>query len=310
MLSRIIKALKLRFTQPYSWSYYKTILLYDHANDVTSKGKGIYLQRFNLLLQPGQGMPLLENYRIALQLAENIGAAFTYTDSVLSVSFGRYNFQIQTAEDIFILNEVYAEGTYNFLPAERDGSLVVVDIGMNVGFASVFFATHKNVNRVYSYEPFTPTYRQAQKHLEMNNVTQKVSAANFGLGGSDEVLEVDYTPEFRGQVGIHGTGLILSEVKETVKEKISIHKITTEVEKIMNENEGAAFVFKIDCEGAEYGIMENLPASVFSNTKLMMIEWHEKGPQLLQKKLQEHGFACFSFNANSKKVGMIYAAKA
>lgn len=309
MLSKVIKVIKLRLAKSHSWEYYKTILLYDFPADVKKKGEFLYLQKLGIVLEPGQGMPLLENYRTAIQLADNLGASFRYEGSMLIISFGQYTFQVQTAEDIFILNEVYAEGTYNFLPAANCSSLTVIDIGMNVGFASVFFATHKNVSMVYSFEPFTPTYNQALKHLALNNVQDRVNAVNFGLGGSDRELEVDYTPEFRGQVGIHGTGLVRSEVKGAVKEKIIIREINAELNKIITDNPEASLVFKIDCEGAEYEIMEKLPEQVFTQAKIMMIEWHEKGPSLLVDRLRFHGFTCFSFNPISQKVGMIYAVK-
>lgn len=309
MLSRIIKALRLRFSDPNSWNYYKTILLYDYPEDVKSENGLLFLKKINLKLKIGQGLPVMKNYQYATKLIDLLGAKFRLQNDVITVSFDQFVFEVQTAEDLFILNEVYIEGCYNFLLAGHDKPVVVIDIGMNVGFASIFFASNPFVDKVYSFEPFKPTYFQAKRHLELNDLSGKVQAANYGIGGESRTLNVEYTPEFRGQVGIYGTELIKSELNETIQQEILIAGVSEEMEKIVNVNHGSTFVFKIDCEGAEYELMEKMPQHIMERTKVLMLEWHENGPDPLLQILKVHGFSCFSFSVSSKKVGMLYAVK-
>ena len=65
----------------------------------------------------------------------------------------------------------------------------------------------------------------------------------------------------------------------------------------------------MDCEGGEYEIFESLSESgVIAKIDYLMMEWHDKGAEVLEEVLLENGFMCFSqrLAVNS---GMIYAVK-
>ena len=65
---------------------------------------------------------------------------------------------------------------------------------------------------------------------------------------------------------------------------------------------------KMDCEGCEYEIMENLPHGIFANIDDIVMEYHLK-PEPLENKLKEEGFKV----RREKKVlipeGRIYASR-
>jgi hypothetical protein len=69
-------------------------------------------------------------------------------------------------------------------------------------------------------------------------------------------------------------------------------------------------VAKIDCEGSEYEILDSLAATgQLGQIKIIMMEWHNKGPDALVKHLQDFGFIIFSRMPRSKNVGTLYAIK-
>ena len=95
-------------------------------------------------------------------------------------------------KEIF-LNKNYA---VNF---SRDA--VLIDIGLNRGIASLFFATYPNIKKIYAFEPFKPTFELAKKNLELNlQLSEKIHAYNFGLGKAETMLELPYMDTANGSM--------------------------------------------------------------------------------------------------------------
>ena len=65
----------------------------------------------------------------------------------------------------------------------------------------------------------------------------------------------------------------------------------------------------MDCEGAEYEVLEDLSATgTLKNVDLIMIEWHDKGAQIIEELLINSGFNFFARDLGSIS-GLIYAYK-
>src|SRR6185369_17215134 len=65
-----------------------------------------------------------------------------YSDRKITITIQEINYYPTTYEEIFILFEIFCNGIYNFIPP---GPCIVLDIGMNVGFSSLFFASKDNI---------------------------------------------------------------------------------------------------------------------------------------------------------------------
>src|SRR5690606_10345393 len=126
-------------------------------------------------------------------------------NDVLVAHMSGLNLEVTIAEDVYILWEIYCNGSYNYQSSAAK-PCVVIDIGMNVGFASLFYSLNKSVSKIYSFEPFLPTYKQALRNIERNkSLSGKIVTHQFGLGRNEENLVVNYAPHQRGRVGIYGT---------------------------------------------------------------------------------------------------------
>ena len=62
--------------------------------------------------------------------------------------------RLTTAEQVNMAQEVFVDGCYDFRLA---GTWTVLDIGANIGLASLFFAAQPWVESVLAFEPFAPT---------------------------------------------------------------------------------------------------------------------------------------------------------
>ncbi len=252
---------------------------------------------------------VIQNLEIFLNLLLNEQIEFEIIEDQLTCHINNLAFSISTAEEIYIINEIWIEGSYN-IELNSTKKYVVMDVGMNVGLATLFFCSKDFIKKVYSYEPFKPTFEIAEKNIDQNpNTKAKIQTHNYGLSSKNEELEVNYSLDNRGRTGIWGTELILDKIDKEQKEKIVLKNFNDELSRVIQENPEIEIILKIDCEGSEYGIFETLKEDLLNHVKCILLEWHKKGPNLITQKLRKNDFSIISFNSNSNKVGMLYAFK-
>jgi FkbM family methyltransferase len=222
-------------------------------------------------------------------------------------SFKGLKLYIETPEEFFILKEVFVEKDYNLLSNE---SSVVFDIGMNIGISSLFFGLQKNVEKIYSFEPVVNTYEQAVYNVSLNeNLSPKIEAFNVGLGATSRVEKVLYNPQAKGNCGIRLEASLVID-KDNAKEiEINIQDISIVLPHLFAKHTQQKIVLKIDCEGAEYEILQKLDESrILTQIDVLLIEWHDRGSETLENTLIANDFRVISRHLTSIS-GMIYAFK-
>ncbi len=242
------------------------------------------------------------NYLINNQKA--LKGAYELVEDTLYFSFGGIKVAITSASELFIINEIYIELCYNF-QIPNDGKITVMDIGMNVGLASLFFASLAQVEEVHAFEPFKPTYRQAEVNFALNpQLSSKVKRYNFGLTNGIKTMEVAYN---HGNKGINSTTSNKRLSVDTSIEKVELKDAANCLSSLCKTD--THIVLKVDTEGGEYEIFESFSKNGFSkNIKVVMIEWHFLGAGKLEKLLTSEGFICFSLK-HGMESGLIYAAR-
>ena len=221
--------------------------------------------------------------------------------------FNGLEIYIESSEEFFIIKEVFIEKDYNLLSNE---SFVVFDIGMNIGISSLFFALNKNVTQLYSFEPVVPTYNQAVYNRDLNpNCTSKMETFNFGLGGSTRVEKVLYNAQAKGNCGIRLDASLVLDKNNAEEIEIHIKNIGEVLPDLLVKHPNQKKVLKIDCEGAEYEILEKLSElNLLLDVDVLLIEWHDKGAKILEELLIANNFRVISRYLTSI-TGMIYAFK-
>ena len=221
--------------------------------------------------------------------------------------FNDLKLYLESSEEFFIVKEVFVEKDYNLL---SNDNFVVFDIGMNIGISSLFFALNKNVTQIYSFEPVETTYDQAVYNLELNKAySHKIESFNFGLGGSNRVEQVLYNSQAKGNCGIRLESSLVIEKKNAKEIDITIKDVSAILPALMAKHSGQQLVLKIDCEGAEYEILQKLnDANLLVAIDVLLIEWHDKGAKILEDLLIANDFRVVSRHLTSI-TGMIYAFK-
>lgn len=245
-------------------------------------------------------------YIVALEDAK-IGKFSNENDSIV---FTAPNFQVKVEnwEELYILNELFLNGDYNLF---INMPFILFDIGMNVGFTSLVFANKSNCKAIYSYEPFKATFECALDNIKRNRVGHKITPHNFGIFDEDKVVDVEYVPEARGSIGVSLPDWIKKQNRKDI-EKVKIElRNTTVLRELLEQNLDSKIVFKIDCEGSEYQILESMERNgILRKVDVFMIEWHYRGPERIIDILTRNGFASISLKPLSPNIGMIYSVRA
>ncbi len=274
--------------------------------------KTIFISKINLNVSLDKHLFLIEKYNITLSLQENLNPNWSITDGQIMINFDNICFNIACWEELFIIDEVFVKGVYNF---NTNNNFVFYDVGMNVGITSLFFALKPNVTKVHAYEPFRQTFESASINFNLNKeIASKINANNFGISSENKSLTVDYLFDLKGSVGIEGIQerTLVDNDNLISKENIIVKKASTIFSQLIQKDsdEKLDHVLKLDCEGSEYEILTELDsANLLQKFSIIMLEWHNKGPQDIQKILLTNGFSLFSFDFLNKDIGMIYAFK-
>jgi len=220
-----------------------------------------------------------------------------FTDEKVKIIF-------ESSQDRCAIGEIFEE------------NIIVLDIGMNIGAASLYFAKMENVYRVYGYEPFPITYDKAMKNFEINpDLKTKIFATNAGIGNCDQKNVLDYCEQVSGSMSTIPD--LNNEFKERhganynfTKTEIEIIDIYNELVKISSLHKNCPIICKIDCEGYESKIIERLyKTNMLEKIDALMMECHDnEGKNKIITILLNQNFLCFDFRIKNYNNSMIYAS--
>ena len=215
---------------------------------------------------------------------------------------GQIRIREEHLTDFDIVHEIFVNRTYNISKLKE--KTIVIDMGMNIGVASLYFAQRKEVEKVYGFEPFEDTYRQAVNNFELNeeNIKNKIVPYNFALLDKDEKCEVDITAEETGWRNIRSCSVGKNHASIEIKDAGKI------ISDIMNENKDSNFVLKMDVEGSEYKILPRLlQEQLLDKVYAILMEYHGDS-DTIEEMLVRQGFTVFALG-ESKAIGCLYAIK-
>lgn len=226
---------------------------------------------------------------------------------------------ISSVDQLYNAHETLADKVYDYClnNGKRD---VVFDIGMNIGDATLFFLKNRNVDKVYGYEPFMETFLLAKRNIEeYGDAKGRCAIFQYGLSGANEKRRIEFNPamtcgmstdeRMREYAYAYYDSLGLVDVGGNCPEEIEVRKASEVLGEAIGAYSDHNCILKMDCEGEEYGIIEDLyTAGVLGRFHMVMLEWHHKGKGVILEYLEKAGFSWWCSDKN-KDLGLIYAYK-
>ncbi len=281
-------------------------------NEYCILGDKIFFKELKLEVPFSKALPILERYPNAISLSKKGGFIFFVNErGELIAENKNVHFKINDEEELFILSEVFLEGAYNLIsPTQK--KIALIDVGMNVGITTLFFASKENVDKVFSFEPFQPTFSMALQNIQLNKAyAGKINANNFGLAKEDADINVSYSPKEKGRMGTNGLPKSEGYVAANVSSQLMhLKSADGEFLKIKEQVQDHFVVCKIDTEGAEYEIIDSLyNANLLAIPDVYFIEWHQIKPVDIVAKLRSANYQVIETAISLLHSGMIYAIK-
>jgi FkbM family methyltransferase len=235
------------------------------------------------------------------------------------MSFKGVVFKVLSVFNIATAKEVFIENIYNIkLPANH---AVILDIGLNVGYASLYFSQMNEIDHIYSFEPFEGTFQEARENINLNIAARnKITIKNQGVSNYNGSIKVPLL-ESGSAVGSTNQKFIennLSNIKggQFTEVQVQIVDIKDVLNDIIAENLGQPIYIKLDCEGEEYQIMSSIEENgLLASISGFIIEWHLRGPDPLISILSKNNYTMLHFprhidiGIKEAETGMIYAFK-
>lgn len=201
---------------------------------------------------------------------------------------------VESFEEFFILEEVFVDNDYRFL-SQKDTT--VIDIGANIGISSLYFSLLDNVKNIYAFEPITDTFEQARYNFYLNKGIQKVTQfKNIGLAKNKREETFLFNKSIKGNSGLRGRlSHSIDNANKLEERKVKLREASAEIEEITNAHSEHLVLVKMDCEGAEYEILQNLHnTKMLSSIDVLIIEWHDNGAEEIEKILVASNFNVMS----------------
>jgi len=212
--------------------------------------------------------------KLYYKLTKNKSAIFETTDLKIKI---RVN-----STDLMALTNVWMLGEYkieNFQISKND---TVIDIGAHIGLFSLLVYQRSGCDKIFSYEPIRDNFDLLISNLELNHIT---SIHPFNLAVSKKSTKLNLF--LNDDQSAHS---IFSNNSTAVTVE------STSLQKIFDDNDILSCkLLKLDCEGAEYDIIDSLPIEYFNKIENIVIEYHlaDSKPELgknLITKIQNAGF--------------------
>lgn len=200
--------------------------------------------------------------------------------------------------DIMQLGTVWLAGDYEVSGFNIDKDDVVIDVGAHIGLFSLFISQYCKHGKIFSYEPIKENFNILKENLELNNI-KNIIPFNFAVSNQSGKSKIFINFDDSAH-SIFNSG----------KDFIEVNSIT--IKSIFDQNKiENCNLLKLDCEGAEYEIVDSISKEYFLKIDKIMIEYHlaNENPELFKKLIQTLNDNLFKIKIEkiSDGMGMIYA---
>lgn len=199
---------------------------------------------------------------------------------------------LQALVNVLIIEE------YCFSGFEINENDTVIDIGGHIGLFALYSAKKCKKGKIFCYEPVQKNYQLLVENIKINQISN-VYHYNLAVSNVQNKIKVYLSDDDAAH------SIIEPQNKFEIIDSISLKKIID-----IHHIETCDFL-KMDCEGAEFKILESLPDEYFNKIKKIVMEYHIfnnnfNSYEKMKERLQNLNFEIIIKNY-SNELGLLYA---
>ena len=164
--------------------------------------------------------------------------------------------------ELFGLLEIWALGVYSVPGLDWSDMQSVVDVGANVGFATLYFAARAPSAHIVAIEPALDSVRRMERNLRENGISDRVTVIQAAVGAHAGLA---YTE--RGD----NSRLTRVYVEPT---KTGARTDVIDFSTVVGLANDSIDLLKLDCEGGEYALLDGATAEDLARVSAVVGEYH------------------------------------
>ena len=184
--------------------------------------------------------------------------------------------------DLMTLTNVWMINEYDIEDFEINVNDTVIDIGAHIGLFSLLVSQRCKTGKILSFEPVRENFDLLVSNLKLNHI-ENVLPFNMAVSKNLDKLNLFLNDDQSAH-----------SIFPKSSESISVE--STSLQKIFEENKiSSCKLLKLDCEGAEYEIIDSLPSEYLNKIQNIVMEYHsaDTKPELVKNlilKIKNAGF--------------------
>ena len=184
--------------------------------------------------------------------------------------------------DLMALTNVWMINEYDVEDFEINTNDTVIDIGAHIGLFSLLVSQLCKTGKILSFEPVSENFDLLVSNLKLNHI-KNILPFNMAVSKNSGRLDLFLNND-------QSAHSIFSKSSESISAE------STSLQKIFDENKiSSCKLLKLDCEGAEYQIIDSLPSEYLDKIQNIVMEYHlaDTKPELVKSlilKIKNAGF--------------------
>jgi FkbM family methyltransferase len=215
-------------------------------------------------------------------------------------TWNRLKILVRSRNDLSVLDEVYAKKVYDQKPLRVPHNSVVIDVGAHIGAFSLYAAKVCKAKKVYSFEPCPENYATLEMNVQNNHLNSVITPIPKAIGAQAGKRDLLLCAE---NDGCHSFYPISQHPNAVQVECVTLKQALKE------NNIDHVDYLKLDCEGAEWEILETIDEETISKIRVIVMEFHLKPREEFVKLLGKHRFNVFDSEEEWRNSSYVLAAK-
>ena len=202
--------------------------------------------------------------------------------------------------DLMALTHVWMIQEYSNSGFDINDSDIVIDIGAHIGLFALFASQFCKQGKIFCFEPIKENYELLVENINSNKI-KNIIPFNFAVSKEADSVKIFLNDDYSGH------SMFLETNNFVIVKSKSLLDIFSE-----NNIQECNFL-KLDCEGAEYDIINSLPSDFLNKIKKSVIEYHlaDTHPKLLEQLIKKLRKCSFIVNTRPlfSDIGFLFANK-